>query len=297
MADTIDRPTKDDGVRAEWGAKVADMLNRHESALDAGSARPGANLRERRAAPFPYECRVVTSGDSAALAVFAPQGVLTIDASAVGIDTATAVQGMEAGWYTFDGVEVPEAGESSEVWLRVEFPEESESDSESESEPESPSEPTAELVADDGSGDGEDDEGNVQKVLIARVTAHSGGGYRVEQFIRSSLHLATPSATPPAGVTSLNELTGDVTIEGGDGVEVEEEGQTIRISLTGDEEDADGYCNAISGDFGGGGGGGHQITGGGGNWISHESGGGDDDFGNDISNWPCDSGVDEGETT
>ena len=40
---------------------------------------------------------------------------------------------------------------------------------------------------------------------------------------------------PTGGVKSLNELTGDVTIEGGDGVEVEEEGQTIRISLAGDE--------------------------------------------------------------
>ena len=100
---------------------------------------------------------------------------------------------------------------------------------------------------------------------------------------------------PGADVTSLNELAGDVTIDGGDGVEVEEEGQTIRISLTGDdgddEEDADGYCNAISGD-GAGGAGGNSISGFGGGGV-----GGGDEIDNDISNWPCDSGVDEGETT
>ena len=98
---------------------------------------------------------------------------------------------------------------------------------------------------------------------------------------------------PPVGVTSLNELTGDVTIEGDDGIEVTEDGQTILISLAGDRDEegsADGYCNAIS-EEGAGGGGGNGMSG------SGEGGGGyGDEIGNDISDWPCDNGEDEGET-
>lgn len=304
MADRIDIPAKGDKPKATWGAKVADMLNRHESALEEfGPGRP-ANLRERRAAPFPYECRVVASGDSAALAVFAPQGVLTIDGGAVDIDTATAMQGMESGWKTFEGVGVPDAGESSEVWLRVEFPEESESESEQElgGPPSSvAASPTAELVT--GSGDGEEDGGNVQRILVVRITAHSGGGYKVEQFVRSSLHLAA------TGVTSLNEMRGDLEIvAGGEPVELEgmnlslsvEKNNTAKqviVSLEANEPEVDDdYCNAISDEGDGDGGGG---DGGGMGWLDGfgDGGGGDGIQGsNEISKWPCDSGGNEGVT-
>jgi hypothetical protein len=127
------------------------------------------------------------------------------------------------------------------------------------------------------------------RTLILKGAGENGADKTLKVLATEDMEL-----DPGAGVTSLNELTGDVTIEGGDGVEVEEEGQTIRISLTGDEgddeEDADGYCNAISGD-GAGGAGGNGISGFGGGW------GGGDGIDNDISNWPCSSGVDEGETT
>jgi len=299
MSDTIQRPSRGDSLKAAWAAKAADMLNRHERELEAASPRNGANLRERRPAPFPYECRVATIDGDPAIVVFAPEGVLTIDDETTTIDTAAAAAGLPAGWFTFEGVEAPAAGESAEVWLRVEFPAPSESESET------PSAPTAELTTDaEESGGGSDGEsgGNVQRILIARATAHSGGGFRIEQFVRSAIHLST------GGVTSLNGLTGDVTIEGegdgesasggvslGDGrtlrvaVETVPADNAIRISLTdaddsgGDDDpygpDSPGYCNSISADGDGFSGGGMSD---GGNAIADSDG-----LDNDISRDPC----------
>jgi hypothetical protein len=92
------------------------------------------------------------------------------------------------------------------------------------------------------------------------------------------------------GVTSLNDLTGDLEITGGDRIDVEVDGKTISISYNenkgGGDDSGDGYCNDISGeadlddgnaisdDFGlGAGGGGGQGT-------DHE---------NAISETPCNS--------
>lgn len=72
------------------------------------------------------------------------------------------------------------------------------------------------------------------KTLTLKGAGENGADKTLEVLATEDMELF-----PGAGVTSLNELTGDVTIEGGDGVEVEEEGQTIRISLTGDEGDDD----------------------------------------------------------
>jgi hypothetical protein len=218
--------------------------------------------------------------------IYLPSNSLYIAQSAVdATDGLTAADGAPEGWYELPAF--PDEGTSGPVYLHVTLPDdvaEDESGEETESEGDDEShEAEAEIVTEFG-------EQGERDVYIEIASVASDG--KVLQKVVGTLVVGKDGKT---GVTSLNELTGDVTIEGGDGVEVEEEGQTIRISLTGDdgddEEDADGYCNAISGD-GAGGAGGNSISGFGGGGV-----GGGDGIDNDISNWPCDSGVDEGETT
>ena len=104
------------------------------------------------------------------------------------------------------------------------------------------------------------------------------------------------------GVTSLNEMDGDVRVEGSDeGVEIDggtyyvvaetsDEDNAVYLSLSGspqqdqDQDGADAYCNAISGEGGGGGPGNPDA---GENAISY---GPDDDGENSISGDPCNTG-------
>jgi hypothetical protein len=123
--------------------------------------------------------------------------------------------------------------------------------------------------------------------------------YRIEDYA-VKLDMRPLLTADVKGVTSLNELIGDLTLEAGDGVDVgdttiyplvevdEEDGKTIKISLTDEQppdpdhdDENDGYCNDISGDGGEGMGGGNDISGGGG-----EGEGG----GNSISKDPCRTG-------
>ena len=288
----IETPSAGGKMRASWGASVARAVNAHEAELQ--SLRRTGKWESARfegwTTPHPFEVRQVwvsEEGSTAKVAkwcIFLPSNSLYIAHSAVdATDGLTAADGAPEGWYELPAF--PDEGSSGPVYLHVTLPDdvaEDESGEETESEGEDEShEAEAEIVTEFG-------EQGERDVYIEIATVASDG--KVLQKVVGTLVVGKDGKT---GVTSLNELTGDVTIEGGDGVEVEEEGQTIRISLAGDEGDdeegdADGYCNAISEDGAGGAGG---------NGISGFGGGGSTAIGNDISNWPCDSGVDEGETT
>ncbi len=290
----IETPSFGGKMRASWGAAVTRAVNAHEAELQ--SLRRTGKWESARfegwTTPRPFEVRQVwvsEEGSTAKVAkwcIFLPSNSLYIAQSAVdATDGLTAANGAPAGWYELP--EFPDEGESGSVYLHVTLPDdvaEDEIGEETESEGEDEShEAEAEIVTEFG-------EQGERDVYIEIATVASDG--KVLQKVVGTLVVGKDGNI---GVTSLNELTGDVTIEGGDGVEVEEDGQTIRISLTGDEgEGDDDYCNAISGDFGGGGGG-HDKTGGGGNAIANDDeSGGEDNIGNDISKWPCDSGA-EGE--
>ena len=287
----IETPSFGGKMRASWGAAVTRAVNAHEAELQSlrRTGKWESARFEEWTTPCPFEVRqvwVLEEGSTAKVAkwcIFLPSNSLYIAQSAVdATDGLTAADGAPEGWYELPAF--PDEGTSGPVYLHVTLPDdvaEDESGEETESEGEDEShEAEAEIVTEFG-------EQGERDVYIEIAAVASDG--KVLQKIVGTLVVGKDGKTC---VTSLNELTGDVTIVGGDGVEVEEEGQTIRISLAGDEgddeEDADGYCNAISEDGAGGAGG---------NGISGFGGGGSTAIGNDISNWPCDSGEDEGETT
>ena len=286
MTESIQPPAKGQALRADWGRRAAEMLNRHERDIYAGGAPETENSRRRYVKPHPFEVRLVPAGDAEVVAVYVPAGSLTVNGVAVEVDGGEQVEGMEECWQSFSGVEPPEDG-SAEVWLNVDFSGEEG--------------PAAEISAAAAASAEEEGEGSplVQSIKIANL---SSGGRRVVQLVRAALQLSTC-------VNSLNSLIGHVNLVEGEGVTIpvsgdggeamdvsigiEEDASTGEITLSlkteEDEESDPGYCNAISDD----GGGGDTPS----NDISNDTapgegpGGGSGQPGgppsNDISQWPC----------
>jgi hypothetical protein len=291
----ITSPLAGGKMLASWGADVSRAVNAHGAELQ-DLRRPGKWGSERAeswAAPVPFEVRrlwVSESGGSGKVAkwcIYLPSNSLYVAQAAVdATDGLTAAGGAPAGWYELP--EFPGEDGSGSAYLHVTLPDdESEevSDEETENEGDDEShEAEAEIVAEVGE-QGERD-------FYIEIAAIASDG-KVLQKVVGTLVVDKDWKT---GVTSLNELDGGITIEGGHKIDVTTEGQTILIDYNPDKPDPfdDDYCNAISGDGEGDGGGG---DGGGMGWLDGfgDGGGGDGIQGsNEISKWPCDSGA-EGE--
>ena len=292
----IDTPSAGDKMRASWGAAVARAVNAHEAELQS-LRQPGkwkSDRIEDETQPHPFEVRQVwvsEEGSTTKVAkwcIYLPLDILYLANTAVDAkDGLTAADGAPADWYELP--EFPGEEASGSVYLHVTLPgdeseEESGEETESEGEDESHE---AEIVTEFG-------EQGERDVYIEIATVASDG--KVSQKVVGTLVVGKDGNI---GVTSLNELTGDVEIVAGDesvtvagkelslSVDVERGDNKITISLSddgsgegGEDETVAGYCNDISDDgvgendlsgFGVGGGGGAYA----------------EDVDNDISLWPC----------
>ena len=284
MTESIQPPAKGQALRADWGRRAAEMLNRHERDLYAGGAPETENSRRRYVKPHPFEVRLVPADDAEVVAVYVPAGSLTVNGVAVEVAGGEQVEGMEECWQSFSGVEPPEDG-SAEVWLNVDFSGEEG--------------PAAEISADAAASAEEEGEGSplVQSIKIANLSSE---GRRVVQLVRAALQLSTC-------VNSLNSLIGHVNLVEGEGVTIpasgdggeamdvsigiEEDASTGEITLSlkteeDEEDEPDRYCNSVSDDGGGGDTPSNDISG-----DEAEGVSGGLPIGappsNNISNWPC----------
>lgn len=198
------KPVPGEPVTAQLVGRMIDYMRRITPLRGPGvltQATPGGTIISSAAfgtaavnvGPFPYEVRVVSKRPTASgvdaqtvLAIYTPDGVLCVDGDVVAsIDTAAAVEGLGDGWYSYAGIEVPSAGMTTSVWLRVTWPE-----------PSSTSTPTAEIYDgdDEDSGTGSRT-GTVHRILLATVGRSSGGSITVSQFVFSSLAFFAPGAS------------------------------------------------------------------------------------------------------
>ena len=200
------KPVRGEPVTAQLVGRMIDYMRRITPLRGPGvltQATPGGTIISAAASgaaaatlgPFPYEVRVVSTRPTASggeaqtvLAIYTPEGVLCVDGDVVeSIDTAAAVQGMGVGWYSYAGVEVPSAGMTTSVWLRVTWPEPSSTS------PAGGEAPTAEIYdgddEDSGTGGGA---GTVHRILLATVGRSSGGSVTVSQYVFSALAFFAP---------------------------------------------------------------------------------------------------------
>ena len=294
----IDTPSAGDKMRASWGTSITRAVNAHEAELQSlrRTGKWESARFEEWTTPRPFEVRQVWVSEEESTVkkakwyIFLPSNSLYIAQSAVdATDGLTAADGAPADWYELP--EFPDEGTSGPVYLHVTLPgdeseEESGEETESEGEDES-HEIEAEIVTEVG-------EQGERDVYIEIASVASDG--KVLQKVVGTLVVGKDGNI---GVTSLNELTGDVEIVAGDesvtvagkelslSVDVERGDNKITISLSddgsgegGEDETVAGYCNDISDDgvgendlsgFGVGGGGGAYA----------------EDVDNDISLWPC----------
>ena len=96
MADVIQSPVKGRDLRAQWGADVAEMLNRHERTLAAGEAVPWVNRRGRNGRLEPFAVRY--SEAASRFEVYLPAGSVADEGHSV-LLTAAA----DADWYVIQG--------------------------------------------------------------------------------------------------------------------------------------------------------------------------------------------------
>ena len=200
------KPVRGEPVTAQLVGRMIDYMRRITPLRGPGvltQATPGGTIISAAASgaaaanegPFPYEVRVVSKRPTASggeaqtvLAIYTPEGVLCVDGDVVAsIDTAAAVQGMGDGWYSYAGVEVPSAGMTTSVWLRVTWPDPSSTA------PEGGEAPAAEIYdGDDENGGTGSGAGTVHRILLATVSRSSGGSITVSQFVFSALAFFAP---------------------------------------------------------------------------------------------------------
>ena len=294
----IEPPFAGGKMRASWGASVARAVNAHEVELQS-LRQPGkwkSNRFEDETQPHPFEVRQVwvsEEGSTTKVAkwcIYLPLDILYSANTAVdATDGLTAADGAPADWYELP--EFPGEEASGSVYLHLTLPggeSEEESGEETESEDQDEShEAEAEIVTEVG-------EQGERDVYIEIASVASDG--KVLQKVVGTLVVGKDGNI---GVTSLNELTGDVEIVAGDesvtvagkelslSVDADRGDNKITISLSddgsgegGEDETVAGYCNDISDD----GVGENDLSG-----FGVGGGGGDytDNVDNDISLWPC----------